>query len=324
MKKIAKKLWVMMLVLLLLVGCSSTGSDDKKWVIGVIQLADHVSLDASYKGMIDTLDKHLGEGNYTVDYQNAQGDNATVEQIVSKFVSDDVDLIYAIATNAAQAAYNHAEEKEIPVIFNAVTDPVSAGIVESMELPGGHVSGVSDISPMEKQLKVVKEVLPDASKVGIMYNIGEANSIVQLDLLESVEKSIGLEIVAVGVSEQSEIPLAVNKLVTEVDALYNITDNMMVSASATLIDAANGAGIPVFATEDGAFDLGILATESLSYYGLGEAAGDLVKAVLVDGKDIGSIPVIKSEATNLYVNQAVAEELGIELPASILDRAVER
>ena len=209
-------------------------------------------------------------------------------------------------------------------MINAVTDPVAAGLVDSMDKPGGHVSGVSDISPVEKQLKIVQEILPNVGEVGILYNVGEANSISQIATIEEVAAKIGLKLNVVGVSEQSEIPLAVGKLVGEVDALYNITDNMMVAASATLIDAADGAKIPVFASEDGAYDLGILATESLSYYEFGKAAAGMIKEILVDGKDVGTLEVVVSDATNLYVNEEVAKVLGIELPASVTDRATDR
>ena len=319
-----KKIISALALLLVLTACGSGAKDTVKYRIGAIQLADHASLDAAYQGMHDSLDDLLGEGNYAVDFKNAQGDNATVEQIVAKFVSDDVDLIYAIATPAAQAAYNQTEGKNIPVVFNAVTDPVAAGLVDSMDKPGGHVSGVSDISPVEKQLKIVQEILPNVGEVGILYNVGEANSISQIATIEEVAAKIGLKLNVVGVSEQSEIPLAVGKLVGEVDALYNITDNMMVAASATLIDAADGAKIPVFASEDGAYDLGILATESLSYYEFGKAAAGMIKEILVDGKDVGTLEVVVSDATNLYVNEEVAKVLGIELPASVTDRATDR
>lgn len=319
-----KKIISALALLLVLTACGSGAKDTVKYRIGAIQLADHASLDAAYQGMHDSLDDLLGEGNYAVDFKNAQGDNATVEQIVAKFVSDDVDLIYAIATPAAQAAYNQTEGKDIPVVFNAVTDPVAAGLVDSMDKPGGHVSGVSDISPVEKQLKIVQEILPNVGEVGILYNVGEANSISQIATIEEVAAKIGLKLNVVGVSEQSEIPLAVGKLVGEVDALYNITDNMMVAASATLIDAADGAKIPVFASEDGAYDLGILATESLSYYEFGKAAAGMIKEILVDGKDVGTLKVVVSDATNLYVNEEVAKVLGIELPASVTDRATDR
>lgn len=319
-----KKIISALALLLVLTACGSGAKDTVKYRIGAIQLADHASLDAAYQGMHDSLDDLLGEGNYAVDFKNAQGDNATVEQIVAKFVNDDVDLIYAIATPAAQSAYNQTEGKDIPVVFNAVTDPVAAGLVDSMDKPGGHVSGVSDISPVEKQLKIVQEILPNVGEVGILYNVGEANSISQIATIEEVAAKIGLKLNVVGVSEQSEIPLAVGKLVGEVDALYNITDNMMVAASATLIDAADGAKIPVFASEDGAYDLGILATESLSYYEFGKAAAGMIKEILVDGKDVGTLEVVVSDATNLYVNEEVAKVLGIELPASVTDRATDR
>lgn len=317
-----KRLLLVLLAGMLLVGCGSKESAEKgkQYRIGVVQLAEHPSLDASYEGLKSALETKLGKENVSFDFKNAQGEISNADMIVSKFVSDEVDLIYAIATNAAQSAYNGTEGTKIPVVFNAVTDPVDAGVVKTLQLPGANVTGVSDLSPLHLQIQVVKDLMPDAKKVGIMYNVGESNSPIQIAILKEAVKEIGLEIVDKGVSDQADIPLVAKALASEVDAFYNITDNMMVKATETLVAIADEAGIPVFATEDGKLDMGLLAAESLSYHRLGEVAADLVIDILVNGKDAGSLPVTLLNETKLYVNQAVAKKHNISLSKDILDR----
>ncbi|QIK70545.1 ABC transporter substrate-binding protein [Erysipelothrix sp. HDW6C] len=319
-----KKTIVALLVLLMvLTGCGSNGNGDKL-KIGVLQLAEHPSLDATYNGMVEMLNELVGEENYVVDLQNAQGDLTNADMMANKFVNDKVDVIYAIGTNAAQSAYNAAEAAGIPVVFNAVTDPVAADLVETMEKPGRNVTGVSDISPAKKQLSIVKEILPNAKKIGVVYNVGEVNSMVQIEVLQSVAGELGLEIVVKGVSNVQDITLAAQQLSSEVDAFYNITDNMVVAAMASIVDVANTAKLPVFASEDGQFDEGLLATESLSYHALGREAGTIINDILKNGKKAADIPVVTSDSTVLYVNEDVAKTLGIVLPESVLSRKAER
>lgn len=176
------------------------------------------------------------------------------------------------------------------------------------------------MSPLELQIKVVKDVLPNAKKVGILYNVGESNSPIQITLLKEALKPLGLEIVDKGVSEQADIPLVAKSLAMEVDAFYNITDNMMVQATETIVAVADEAGIPVFATEDGKLDMGLLAAESLSYRRLGEVAGDMVVEILVNGKNAGEMPVSLLKETQLFVNKTVAEKLNIQLSDDVLKR----
>lgn len=319
-----KKYTVILLTMVMLLFTTACSQNTAKYKIGVIQLADHPSLDAAYEGMKQELETQLGSETVSIDYQNAQGDLLNADLIVNKFVSDKVDLIYAIGTNAAQAAMNATSGTDIKVIFNAVTDPVAGALVQTLEVPGGNVSGVSDMSPLEKQLGIINEITPNAKKVGVLYNIGEINSQVQVDLLKQTAPKLGLEIVAKGISNTMDVSTAATQLAADVDVFFNITDNMVVAATATLIDVANRSNKPVFASEDGQFDQGILATASLSYMTLGKQAGLMIYDILENGTDITTLPVYQSKETVLYVNQDVAIQLGIELSETVFANISER
>lgn len=312
-----KKTMIFCMLLLLLVGCNSTKQKDI-YTIGVLQFADHPSLDAAYEGMKVKLDKIIGSENYRIIYQNAQGENGNNELMARGFVSQNVDLIYAIGTNSAQSAKNATEGTSIPVVFNAVTDPVSAGLVDSMEQPGQFVTGVSDQSPVEKQLALIKALLPEAKRMGIVYNIGEINSVTQVEVITSFEKD--LEVVSIGVTSMQELSIAIQQLAEKVDVIFNITDNMVVASTANIVDIASKYKVPVLASEDGQLDERILATESLSYFDLGESAGDIICKILVDQVDPNNLSILISDKTKLYINKEVAREFGIEIPALLEER----
>lgn len=314
-----KKLLSVLIVLLVLAGCSSKG-DDKVYTVGVLQFMDHPSLEATLDGLKETLDDQLGEDGYKIVYKNAAGEMPNNNLMAEQLVDEGVDLIYAIATPSAQAAYAATEGTEIPVVFNAVTDPVDAGLVESMDKTNTHASGVSDVAPIDMQLALIKEVLPDATKVGILYSTSEANSLVQLEIAKEEASKIGLEIVDQGVAEASHIETAALQVASEVDAIYNITDNMIVTATAQVVGVANDAGIPVFAAEAGQLDQGILATDSIDYHNLGNLAGEIVVDILVNGKDVSELSVLTVTETVLYLNEDVAEALNIELPDTVKAR----
>lgn len=315
-----KKLLSVLLVMLLIAGCASSKDGDDKFKIGVLQLANHPSLDATYDGFIDELNSILGEDAYSVIYHNAEGEPSNVTVMAQKLVDEKVDLIYAIATNAAQAVYSAAQDSQIPLIFNAVTDPVDAGLVESMEKPGSHATGVSDVAPIDIQIQLIKEVLPNAKNIGILYNTGEDNSRVQIEIAEAEAAKLGLTIVKQGISNASEIEIAASQLVDKVDAIYNITDNMIVKATAQVVSIANDAKVPVFAAENGQMDQGILAADSIDYKNLGHLAGEIAQSILVDKKAPSDIPVQTVSETVLFLNEDVAKSLGITLSDNILTR----
>ena len=323
-----KKLLGGLALALLLAGCGNSGSTDKEktddgkktYKIGIIQQMEHPALDSAREGLEKYL-KGKTDANFEITVKNAQGDNGTADTIAKQFVSDDVDLIYSIATNASQAAVNATGGTDIPVVFNAVTDGVEAKLVTSNEKPGGNVTGVSDAAPLEKQVEMIREFLPKAKKIGMIYNIGEVNGKLQVEQVEKLAPKYGFTVVKKGISATTEVATAAEQLSGDVDCIYNITDNMIVSATASITDKANAKKIPVFAAEDGQMKAGLLASDSISYEKLGEQAGSVVYDILVNGKKAGDIPVETAKDTTLYISKKVAEQRGIDIPDSLAERA---
>ena len=323
-----KKLLGGLALALLLAGCGNSGDSDKEktddgkktYKIGIIQQMEHPALDSAREGLEKYL-KGKSDAKFEITVKNAQGDNGTADTIAKQFVSEDVDLIYSIATNASQTAVNATGGTDIPVVFNAVTDGVEAKLVTSNEKPGGNVTGVSDAAPLEKQLEMIRELLPEAKKIGMIYNIGEVNGKLQVKQVEKLASKYNFKIVKKGVSATTEIATAAEQLAGDVDCIYNITDNMVVSATASITDKANAKNIPVFAAEDGQMKAGLLASDSISYEKLGEQAGSVAYDILVNGKKAGDIPVETAKDTTLYINKKVAEQLGIKIPDSLAERA---
>ncbi|MEG0327066.1 MAG: ABC transporter substrate-binding protein [Erysipelothrix sp.] len=307
-----KKVLVIMMSLILLAGCASQTSNESKYRIGVIQIAEHPSLDAALRGAQEYWEEKYGEDVEFV-VKNAQGNVADADLIAQSMVSDKYDLIYAIGTNAAQSAFYATEGTGIPVVFNAVTDPVEAQLVDTLDHPGNNVTGVSDLAPADRQLMVVKNIFPNAKKVGIIYNTGEINSTVQIDALLKIAPSLGIDLDIVGISNIQDVSTVVTQMLGRVDAIYNITDNMVVSATSTITELATKKGIPVFASEDGQIKEGILAAESLSYDQLGRKAGEMIEKILINNVQPESLSVYQSRETTLILNQLVAEKFEIDL-----------
>lgn len=314
-----KKTIIILLLSLLLASCSN--ASDKKLVIGVLQYMQHPALDSTVEGLEDYLKEHNLDDKVELVIKNAQGDSGTAYSIAQQFVNDDVDLIYAIATQAGQAAFNATDTKQIPIVFNAITDAVEAGIVESNESSGNHVTGVSDAAPLDIQLQLIKEIVPETKKIGMIYNLGEINGKIQVDQVSELAPKYAMETVVVGVSQVTDISSAVEQLAKEVDVLYNITDNMIVSSTALIAHKALEYNIPLFAAEYGPLDEGILAVEGLSYYKLGVQAGDLVNSVLFKNVSPSDLPIKTATDATLKINYDIAEELNITISESLQARA---
>lgn len=296
------------------------GDGGKVKKIGIIQILDHPALNAARDGFIQALaDAGYKEGqNVTYDRQNAQNDQTTAKTIADKFVRDKDDLILAIATGAAQAVYNVT--KTTPIVITAVTDPVKAGLVQSMDHPGTNVTGTSDAVPIGEQLKLIQQILPNAKKIGFLYNPGEENSVVQLDQAKQAAPPFGFTLVPQPVSGINDVKVATTQLAGKVDAIYVPTDNTVVSAISTVVEAAKEKNVPVFASEEGQVKQGALITKGIDYKKLGYQAGQMAVKIL-SGADPKTLPVETAKDMNVVVNLKTAQELGVKIPDSLLQSA---
>ena len=316
MKKvnISKLMAVGLAGLLTLTGCStgsSTSSENSggaKYTIGISQLAEHPALDDARRGFEDEL-KELGV-EAEILYQNAQGDIPNTVAISQKFVKDGVDLIYAIATPAAQSAKQATTD--IPILFSAVTDPVQSEIVGDWENVGGNITGTSDMADVQGQLKMFKELDPSIETIGILYNTSEANSEIQIADVKKYAPEEGLQVETMGVSSINEIPQALDSLLGKVDAIYAISDNMVASSVELVNKKLLENNMISVGAEESQVGGGILITNGLSYYELGKQTAKMAKEILVDGKDVSTIPVGMAEKVDTIVNENTLETLGLD------------
>ena len=294
------------------------------YTVGIGQFAQHGSLDNCYQGFVEGLaEAGLVEGeNLKIDLQNAQADMGIAQQIAAQFASAKVDMMVGIATPMAQACYN-AAAGAIPTIFTAVTDPVAAGFASADGTAAGEVTGTSDALPIKAQLETIRAMLPDATKIGILYTTSEVNSISAIEIYKSMAGDYGFEIVESGISTTADIPLALDALLGKVDCLTNLTDNTVVSALALVLDKANAAGKPVFGSEIEQVKLGCVAAEGLDYIALGRQTGLMAAKVLKGEAKASEIPYEIITEPGLYVNTEALAKFGIVLSDELKARANE-
>ena len=291
-------------------------------VIGVNQFVEHPALDAVRLGFIEYLNENgYPEGEMVIYEVNfAQADFGTATLIAEKLVGLNPALILAIATPSAQAMVNATDE--IPVLFSAITDPVAAGLVDSLEGGGKNVTGTSDLSPVDTQFELILEIVPDAKKIGFIYNAGEANSLTSLEQAKTEAERLGLEIVEATASNSSEVLIAAESLVGKVDAIHIPTDNTVVSAFESITKVCLDNGIPLFAADVDSVPRGAIAAIAIDYYRLGLQTGRMAVEIL-EGKDPGEMPTETLEDLLLYVNLDSAEAIGVIIPDTVIDRADE-
>ncbi len=307
-------------------GSSSSSSEgEEMYTIGISQFAEHGSLDNCREGFIQGLEEEgLIEGeNLEIKVNNADSDTGTAAQIADTFVADKVDLICAIATPSAQAAYNSARNTDIPVVYTAVTNPEEAQLADDEGMPVGAVTGTSDQLPVEAQLAMIREILPDAETIGILYTTSEANSAYSITQYEKYAEEYGFTLETAGVTNTSEVSLAAASLMDKVDCLTNLTDNTVVSALPTVLDQANEKNIPVFGSEIEQVKLGCLAAEGLDYVNLGIETGKMAAQILKGETKAEDMEYELLTDSSLYINQAVADNLGITIPDDMTERAEE-
>ena len=325
MKKVVLMVLAMMTAALMLTACGSgeTGESGKKvYKVGVTQYADHPSLDNCRKGFIEGLKENgFTEGdNLKIEYKAAQANDSMNTQIAQTFANSGMDLVCGIATPSAQALYVACREKKIPVVFNAISDPIGAGLAVSETEPMDGISGISDLLPVEDQLKLIRAVLPEAKKIGILYTTSEANSVSTIEIYKNLAPKYGFEIVDKGISKQAEVTQAADVLLNEVDCISNLTDNTVVAALSAVLEKANAKKIPVFGSEEEQVKNGCIASAGLDYVALGVQAGNMAAKVL-KGEDISKMPFETIKESKLTVNESVASNLGIEIPEEVSGKA---
>lgn len=300
-------------------GAAATGSNPaKNYKIGVIQYAPHPSLDNCYKGFQAGLEAAgLTAGkDFTIDFQNAQGDASNSDLIAKNMVSKQYDLIMGIATPSAMSAFSAAKSTQIPVVFTAVSDPVAAGIVKSLEKPQTNCTGSSDVLPLEQQIKMIRAFLPNAKKIGILYTTSEPNSVSQLKQFKEIAPKYNFEVADVGVTNASEVAAGAQTLVSKgVDCINNFTDNNVVNNLTTVLNAANSKKIPVFGSEEEQVKNGCLASQGIDYVALGKQTGTMAAKILKGESKASETPVYVVKDYAPVYNKAVMDTLGITLPA---------
>lgn len=291
-------------------GDTASGSGYK---IGVLQLTEHGALDQTNKGFVAALDE--SGIAYVIDQQNAENDQSACQTIASKLVNDGDDLIFAIATPAAQAVAGVTTE--IPIVGSAITDYAESGLVESNDAPGGNVTGTSDLTPVADQIDLLHQLLPDAKTVGILYCFAESNSEVQVELAADALEDAGIAHERYSVSSSNEIQQMVESMVGKVDAIYAPTDNTIAAGMATVSMVANENKLPVIAGCDTMVEDGGLASYSINYYDLGYKAGEMAVKILTEDADPADMPIeyLSSDECQLIVNQATADALGVDISA---------
>ena len=303
----------------------AAATDDAQYTIGISQFAEHGSLDNCKEGFLQGLaEAGIEEGkNLTVVFDNAQADMGTASTISDAYVSQKVDLICAIATPSAMSAYNSCMETEIPVIYTAVSDPVGAGLAAEDGTSVGNITGTSDALPVTQQLKMIRQMLPEAKKIGIIYTTSEANSVSTIEEYKANAAEYGFEIVDTGINTIADVPMAAADMVEKVDCITNLTDNTVVSALQTVLDAANKKGIPVFGSEIEQVKNGCVASMGLDYVALGKQTGAMAAKVLKGEAKASDLPFEVITEASLYLNTAAAEKIGLEIPADMAGSAAE-
>lgn len=315
-KKVIKSIALAgVLAVSLLTGCTNTG--DKKIIkVGITQIVEHPSLDAAKKGFIDALgESGYKEGeNLEIDMQNAQGDMATAQTIAQSFTSGDKDMIFAISTPSAQAAYNTIKDK--PILITAVTDPVKAGLAKSLEKPDTNITGTTDAAPIEKQFELLKKLMPNAKKVGIIYNTSEVNSESEIQRAKKVAPEYGLEVVTAGVTNVNEISQVLDSMIKNIDVLYTPADNVVASSMPLISQKCMGNKVPIIGAVKAEVESGALATEGIDYYKLGYQTGKMAVEV-IKGKSTKEMPITTLKDTELVINMETAKKLNISIPVEL-------
>lgn len=317
MKKLLKNSIALILGITSLAGCSTEKAIP---VIGISQYGQHASLDNCREGfLLGLLDSGLVEGtDFTVDYQNAGFDDNIATQIAQNFSANNVALMCAVATPSATTCFAAAEDKNIPVIFTAITDPASAG------LDSGNITGTSDKLPIEAQLELIRKLQPEAKTIGILYTTSEPNSVSAIAEYEEKSGQFGFTIESIGVTQQSEVLQAADSIIAKnVDCISNLTDNNVVGVLPSILEKTDAASIPVYGSEIEQVKLGCVASAGIDYIKLGKQTGQMAAKILKGETTAEEMPYETIETYDIYLNSNSLTNMGITVPDDISQIAID-
>lgn len=311
-----KKILALVLAVVMVVSMTACGgaAKEKTYTVGICQLVQHAALDAATQGFQDALKEKLGD-KVTFDLQNAQGDSATCSTIVTGFVANKVDLIMANATPALQAAMSATSE--IPILGTSVTDYGTALAIEDMDPAVGtgiNVSGTSDGVPAQLYADTVKDLVPDAKNVSIVYCSAEPNSVLQSDQFEEAMNAMGVATKVFTFTDSNDIQAVVTSAIEGADALYIPTDNTAASNMTLVQGVCEAANMPIICGEEGMCGAGGLATVSISYYDIGHVCGEMAADILMNGADVSKMPIGYASSPEKKYNADYAAAIGFEMP----------
>jgi len=308
------KRFTTLLLLLLLAGGSSAWA--RSYTISFNQIVEHPALDALRQGVKDAL----AAKGYQVTYHDhiAQGNIGTANLIARQILGENPDVVVPIATPTAQACAQVI--KQVPIVFAAVSDPVGAGLVKSFEHPGGNVTGTSDMSPVDRQLALIREILPGLKRIGIIYNSGEANSLAILQVLKVEAAKLGIAVEEATVSNSAGVSQAARSLVGRADAVYIPTDNTVVSAFEAITKVGMQSKLPVFAADVDSVARGAIAALAVDYHRMGLQTGEMVARIL-EGAEPAETPVETLKELLVHINPQSAAAMGVTLPEGLVKRA---
>lgn len=322
MKKKLALIMVAVMTMMSLAACGGSGDDSDVIKIGICQLVKHESLDQATAGFIDGLKEagYVDGANIKIDFQNASGEPSNAQQICEIFESNGVDLVLANATPAAQSAVNVFQDTDIPVLFTSVTDAVSNGLVEKNEAPGKNVTGTLDMPDINQQIQIIKDILPEAKTLAILYTSSEPNSKIQADEAKTAAEKIGFEVIIQTASSSNDYQQVIESVADKADAVYIPSDNGFASAMATVNQTAVANKLPVFCAVEAMIKEGGIATYAIDYYELGkQTAAQAVR--ILKGEKASDIAVETQKEFALVINETFAKSVGVEIPQEILDKA---
>ncbi len=310
----------LLLLSFIFTACNTQANEPIK--IYINQLVAHPALDKTAQGIMDTLGEYSKAKSVRIELklENAQGDSKLANQISSRFISNNPDIVVGIATVSAQSLAKYAKSSKAKLVFSTVTDPLSAGLVEKLKSPGGNITGVSNYIDLEPQLRLFKKILPSMQKIGFIYNSGESNSVIIAERLDILCKKMKIKLVKITAAKSSDVPQAAMKICAQVDAVFISNDNTALSAMKSIVKEANKYKIPVFVSDTDAVQDGAIAALGPNQYEVGKQTADIIIQI-IEGKNIGKIDVQYPKDNELYLNAKAAKLIGINFPQELLEQA---